>query len=154
MVSVVVSLFKCAVLSPDTPSRHRNGTIARMGPSILRRMRAEHPQLAHISTLLTGTVIAQLIVLVTTPIIGRLYTPEDIGSFAAFLAVAQIVAGVSAGRYDMAIVLPDRDNEARRLVRVSLTLTSIVAVLTSVFCWIFARPISRALNHEELADWS
>lgn len=157
MVSVVVSPFKCAVLSPDTPSGHRNGTIARMGSSILRRLRAEHPQLAHISTLLTGTVIAQLIVLVTTPIIGRLYTPEDIGSFAAFLAVPQIVAGVSAGRYDMAIVLPARDDEARRLVRVSLTLTSIVSALTSVLCWIFAHPISRALNHEELAGilgWS
>ncbi|MDC4232635.1 oligosaccharide flippase family protein [Actinomyces sp. B33] len=112
-----------------------------------------HPTLVHVSTLLTGTVLAQLVVLVTTPIIARLYSPSQIGAFAALMAIPQVIAPVAALRYDMAIVLPDSEAEARRLMRAVLACSGAVSVLVCLVCAVWRDPIASLLGHPEASDW-
>ncbi|WP_022867692.1 lipopolysaccharide biosynthesis protein [Schaalia vaccimaxillae] len=109
--------------------------------------------LAHISSLLTGTIIAQLIVLATTPVISRLYTPEDIGSFAAFLAIPQLIAAIASLRYDMAVVLPESDMDARRLLRLALICAAIISLLASVLGLVFSHSLARLIGHPELSPY-
>lgn len=108
------------------------------------------PTLRNISTLLTGTVIAQLIVLSSTPIISRLYSPEEIGSATALLALVQIIAPVAAFRYDMAIVLPKDDRDARGLLTLALILATVVSAVASAFCFFSSEAIAQAIHHPEL----
>ncbi|WP_076464000.1 lipopolysaccharide biosynthesis protein [Actinomyces mediterranea] len=112
-----------------------------------------HPALAHVSTLLTGTVLAQVVVLVTTPVIGRLYSPAEVGSFASMLAIAQMVGTIAALRYDMAIVLPERDDEARRLLRLALAVAALVCGLAALICILAAERIAVWLHHPGIAPY-
>ncbi len=80
--------------------------------------------------LASGTSVAQLLVIAASPILTRLYSPEDFGALAAFTAVSGILIIVAAGRYDMAIMLPDEDDEAIRVAGVGIALSIGTASLT------------------------
>lgn len=122
-------------------------------PRRWRALVARFPTLANVSTLLSGTVLAQVVVLVTAGIVSRLYSPAEIGSFAAFMAIPQTVAVVAGLRYDMAVVLPDRDADARVLVRAALTIAAIVSLLTSLVTWWAAPQLAALMRHPELTGW-
>ena len=56
---------------------------------------------------MTGTTIAQAIPIAISPILTRIYTPEDFGIFALYLSILGLVAVIVTGRYEVAIVLTD-----------------------------------------------
>jgi len=60
----------------------------------------------NVLTLMAGTTIAQAIPIAISPILTRLYTPEEFGLFALFLAIVSIFGVVATMRYEMAIVQP------------------------------------------------
>ncbi len=71
-------------------------------------------------TLSTGTAIASLIPILLQPLLRRLYSPEDFGAFAVYLSITGILVVVSTLRYELAVVLPERDEEAGNIVFLSL----------------------------------
>ena len=119
----------------------------------LREFVARSPTALNVGTLLTGTLLAQVIVLITAPIVSRLYSSSDMGTFAAFMTIPQTIAVVAGLRYDVAVVLPDKDDDARRLVRVVLAIGAVVSVVTSLVMWAGAPTIASWLNHPDLAPW-
>ena len=80
-------------------------------------------------TLSMGRILSQVIPLVVTPLLTRLYTPADFGIFATFLSLVTIISLISNGRYNLAITLPKKLNKATELVIVCL----IGVVATSLF---------------------
>jgi len=119
----------------------------------LRTLVARSPVLVDAGTLLSGTVLAQVVVLVTTPLVSRLYSPSETGLFAAFMTLPQTIAVVAGLRYDMAVVLPERDVDARRLVRLVMAVAALVSVLTSAVTWMAAPTIAGWMGHPELEGW-
>lgn len=87
----------------------------------------------NVLTLMTGTAIAQAIPIAISPILTRIYNPEDFGSFALFVSIVGIMAVVSTGKYEMAIILPKKDTFAYQLL-----IFSGLIVLISVFIYLFA----------------
>lgn len=85
-----------------------------------------------IATLLTGTVASQVIGVITMPILSRIYGPGAFGILAIFLSVSAVVSMVAALRYEYAIVLPEREEDAHRLRQLSTGLVSVISVLTVV----------------------
>ncbi|WP_310441139.1 hypothetical protein [Sulfurimonas sp.] len=63
----------------------------------------------NVLTLMTGTTIAQAIPIAISPILTRIYTPEDFLVFALYMAIASILSVIATGRYEMAIMLPKYD---------------------------------------------
>jgi O-antigen/teichoic acid export membrane protein len=59
-----------------------------------------------------------------SPILTRLYTPEEFGVLAVFASIIGVVFAFIAGRYEMAIPLPDREEQAA-----SLTVAGYIVVL-------------------------
>jgi len=51
-----------------------------------------------VGVLVTGTAVAQAIPLAASPILTRLFGPEDFGLVGVFLAIATVLAVVSTGR--------------------------------------------------------
>ena len=57
-----------------------------------------------IATLMSGTIIAQVISFAISPLMTRLYSEEQIGEYTLLLTVVTMFGSVICGRYDMAIV--------------------------------------------------
>ncbi len=81
----------------------------------------------------SGTAMGQLVGVVFTPVITRIYGPEAFGLMGTFESMATIAASVSAFAYPAAIVLPKKDSEAKDIARVavyiSITTTSLAALV-------------------------
>ncbi|MEX1000585.1 MAG: oligosaccharide flippase family protein [Crocinitomicaceae bacterium] len=107
----------------------------------------------NVATLMTGTVIAQIIPLLFTPILTRLFSPEEFGVFAFFMSVIIFLSVLGAGRFEQAIVLPKEDHEAINVLALSFgILTSFVAVLFAVVL-LFYDAIVDVLGVPSLRSW-
>jgi O-antigen/teichoic acid export membrane protein len=87
--------------------------------------------------LLSGAVIAQALPALFSPIISRIYSPSDFANFAYWSSIANTVAVVSTLRYELAIVLPKNNEDAKQILKGSMLLSLITSVLTFLFCIIF-----------------
>ncbi len=76
----------------------------------------------------SGTFIAKVVVAAATPLLTRLYTPEDFGTFSLFLCFFAPLASIGALKYESAIILPKRQSEAKQLVTISLLTTVCVSL--------------------------
>lgn len=107
------------------------------------------PFLKHILTLLSGTVIAQILVLTIELVLARIYTPEQAGRFALYMSVTSVVIVMASGRYDMTIMLPKDEVKARVLQRLASRLALIVSLVASVLALVFHRQISAHYGGDE-----
>lgn len=91
-------------------------------------------------TLLSGSVLAQSVIYLARPVLTRLYTPDEFGIFGFYLATVAVLAALSTGKYDDAVVLPGDDRDGWALVGVSLittlTLVLVVTALLSTRHWL------------------
>lgn len=102
---------------------------------------------------MTGTGLAQAIPIAITPILTRLYTPEDFGLVALFLACASILSTLATGRYELAITLPDSDKEAANLLVLSLKLCVLTSFVLVLPIMIFNDWIALQLGNSAIAPW-
>ncbi|MEO7081487.1 MAG: oligosaccharide flippase family protein [Flavobacteriales bacterium] len=98
----------------------------------------------NVITLMGGSALAQVIPLLATPLLTRIYSPEQFGALAILLAIANPLSLLVCGRYEMTIVLPKDDREARPLLQGSLGVAVLMAVLLGSLIWIF---------HDVLLGW-
>lgn len=123
---------------------------------MLRRIRdliRKSPTAKHVSTLLSGTVIAQLLALVTAPLISRLYSPTEIGVYTLFTSVVATVVAVAGLRYDLGIVLPKSHGNARLLRNTVTVIIFVVSICVTIFMIPFAGALAKWLGNPELAPW-
>lgn len=90
-----------------------------------------------IATLAVGTSLAQVIVIVATPILSRLYTPEQFGGYGMYITAVGLLATIAALGYEMAIVKEDEEKNADHLfqacILISLTTSATLFLLVQVF---------------------
>ncbi len=86
---------------------------------------------ASIVSLAKGTVIAQLVFVLATPILTRIYTAEEMGAFGLFVAIVLVASRVAGLRYELAIPLPRQDGVAINLM--VLTSLTTLAMLVPVY---------------------
>lgn len=87
--------------------------------------------------LIVGTVIAQAIPLAISPILTRLFTPEEFGLFALYFSISQIICVFITGRYESAIILPQKDEDAINIVALSILITFLVSFCCLIFILFF-----------------
>lgn len=107
----------------------------------------------HVAAILSGSTLAQLIPLISEPILVRFFTPVEFGILALFLAVATIFSSVATARYEMAIVLPKRDELAINLLFLSLFITIIMSLFSGVIVWFFGANIASIANSPGLLEF-
>ena len=88
-------------------------------------------------TLLTGTTLAQGITLLISPILSRLFTPHDFGVFGTFLSIVSAIALIASLRYEIAIVLPKKEDVAINLLALAAFLTIIISILSFIGILLF-----------------
>ncbi|WP_330949249.1 lipopolysaccharide biosynthesis protein [Virgibacillus sp. MG-45] len=103
--------------------------------------------------LMTGATIAQAIPIAISPILTRLYTPEDFGVLALFVAITAILGSVANARYDMAIVLPSDDKESINLVALSVLIATLISIMLTIILLVFHTSIIRLLDNPDIGNW-
>ena len=79
-----------------------------------------------------GTAGAQVLMVVAAPLLTRLYSPEDFGLLAVYSALLALFSVNSSLRYQLAIPLPDNDEDASHIVALSLICVALVTFLCTV----------------------
>lgn len=93
-----------------------------------------------------GAAIAQIIPVALLPIISRLYGPEVFGVFTSVLAIASVLAVIGALRLEIAIVLPEREDDAQNLQRACLRLAAFFAGIMLIAFLLFHDRLNNFLN--------
>jgi O-antigen/teichoic acid export membrane protein len=79
--------------------------------------------------LVTGAGASQLILLIASPLITRVFSPTEFGAFVVFAAVASTLSVIAAGTYEQAIVVARQSKWAANLLALSLILSIVFASL-------------------------
>ena len=107
----------------------------------------------NVLTLLTGTTVAQAIPVAISPILTRIYTPEDFGLFAIFIAMTAIFGSIVNARYDLAIMLPKKNEDAINLFALGFLITTIISSFFFVLVIIFNQNLVHYLGNKEIGIW-
>jgi len=102
---------------------------------------------------MTGTTIAQAIPIAISPILTRIYTPDDFGVFALYMSIVSIIAVVATGRYELAIILPKKDKDAVNILFLSIVISSFVSFILLLIVLIWNASITKFLGHPEISNW-
>ena len=86
----------------------------------------------NILKLITGTAIAQLISILISPALTRIYTSEEFGEFTLVSSIFAMLALIAGGRYELAILLPKRKTEAANVFVLSLLVNCLFLVVLIV----------------------
>ena len=107
----------------------------------------------NVLTLMTGTTVAQAIPIAISPILTRIYTPEDFGVVALFMALVASFGSLANGRYELAIMLPKKEEDAINLFALSLIITTSVSVFLFIAVLLFNEKITQQLGNREIGFW-
>ncbi|MBQ2542370.1 MAG: oligosaccharide flippase family protein, partial [Bacteroidales bacterium] len=93
--------------------------------------------LKNVTLLVSGTAIAQIILMLFQLVLRRLYSPEVFGAFSVYMSIVGILVILSTMRYELAVVLPKEDRKASGLVAggilISLAINILVLIITIIF---------------------
>ncbi len=107
----------------------------------------------NVLTLMSGTMISQLVVIGLSPILTRIYTADDYGILGVFTSLIAIIAVISTLRFEAAILLPKDDSEAIQLFKLSGLLILITAFISLIVLLFASDWITNVLNVVELKDY-
>lgn len=91
--------------------------------------------------LVSGSLIAQIIGMLLYPVMARLYSPSDFGVFQIFLSIVTLIAIIASFSYHLAIMLPEKDEDAAHLVVLCTLLVVIISLLTYISSLFFGNII-------------
>lgn len=83
-----------------------------------------------VGTLVGGTAFAQGVAILALPLLTRLYTPAEFSVLAVYASVLGILTVVACLRFEIAIPLPERDEDAASLL--VLAIMSVIALSLAV----------------------
>jgi len=108
---------------------------------------------SNVMTMMSGTAIAQAIPVLISPVLTRLYTPEEFGVLALYMAIAYVVSVVAAGRFELAVILPEQDDEAVNIVVLALLCSLFVSIVTFLVVLLFNDRLAKFLGSREISFW-
>jgi len=91
----------------------------------------------NIAKMAGGTGLGQVLLVLATPILTRLYDPHEFGVFFLFVSVLGVFGVVSSLRYSFAIPLPKDDETAINLLVLSLAVVLLLSCLIGGGLWVF-----------------
>lgn len=102
---------------------------------------------------MSGTAIAQVLTVSAAPILSRLYEPEAFGTFAMYTSIVSVLMVLVTLRYELAIVLPDREEEAKNVFLLSNIIVVLMSLLTLAIVSVFGNNIANFFDSPQLTLW-
>lgn len=102
----------------------------------------------NVLTLMTGTGVAQIIPLAISPLLTRLYSPNEFAIFAMYSAILAIFSVIACLRFEIAIPIPKEEKEAFELVLLAVISNIFFTILVSFFIAFFTAQIGTITDHK------
>lgn len=125
----------------------------RLLPSIPAALRKDS-MLSKVLVLAGGTGFAQGLLVAASPLLTRLYGPEDFGLLAVYVSILSMLSVVASLRYDAAIPLPREPEQGGHLLALALALAAAASLLVGAALWAFGRPLLAVLQAESLLPYA
>lgn len=109
--------------------------------SLYRRIRSNE-FVAAVLTLMTGTIVGQAIPILASPILTRIYSPEQYGEYGTIVASYSILVILSTLRLDHAIVVQPNNRSAQYLMHAvfcTAAFVSLIVLLANLISYILIR---------------
>lgn len=107
----------------------------------------------NVLTLMAGTTIAQAIPIGISPVLTRMYTPDDFGVLAVFSSLVMILGAIANGRYELAIGLPEKEEDSLNIAALCLLLSSGLSFILMVIVIFFSKEMAILLGNTEIEKW-
>ncbi|MEX0779652.1 MAG: lipopolysaccharide biosynthesis protein [Balneolales bacterium] len=104
-------------------------------------------------TLISGMSLAQSIPFLISPILTRLYSPDEFGAYAIYAALTGVLAVIVTGRYEPAILLPESQKDAEHVTVLAIMITFLVSVTSLVLIIFLNHEIVTAFNVPEISSF-
>jgi O-antigen/teichoic acid export membrane protein len=121
--------------------------------SIIKKYIGDSNYKKNVLFLMSGRVIAQVIPILLTPLLTRIYSPGEFGIFSVYYTIVSLVSMVSSGRYCLAIILPKKEENARSLVFLSWGLSLLTTVFFGIVMLLVGDKFFTFLNAEILRSY-
>lgn len=100
-----------------------------------------------------GAALAHGITALSLPILSRLYAPSDFGTLAVFSSLLSIISSAACLRFDIAIPIPENENDAFGLLALAIICAILVALGLAVAIAISPQWIATNLNQPQLQPY-
>ncbi|MFW5706706.1 MAG: lipopolysaccharide biosynthesis protein [Bacteroidota bacterium] len=115
---------------------------------MIKRLLPSTDLFRNISTLVIGTFLAQLVPVLLQSVLRRMYPAEDFGILEVFISITGILMVVSALRFEVAVVLPEKRSDAVNLVFAGMFSSLFFNLLLLMVIILFEQAILQMLNLE------
>lgn len=106
-----------------------------------------------VAVLAGGAALGQAVVILASPLLTRLYTPEDFGVLAVYISILSILLVVASLCYELSIPIPEDDETAANLLALCLAIVSGMSLLTGIGVWILGDRIVNWTNTPALSPY-
>lgn len=120
---------------------------------ILRKLTIKSELTKNVLTLMSGTTIAQVIPIISSPFLTRIYTPADFALLSLFINLSVILSVIATARYDLALMLPKEDKEAVNVLGLSITSTIFISCIVLIITIILNKPITGIFKTPKFSIW-
>ena len=107
----------------------------------------------NVSTVLGGTVLAQLIPIAVLPIFTRILPQEQLGSYFVWFGAVAVLTVVATGRFDMAVYTAKTKEQIRSLLAVALSVSIAVAILALLVALFWQYGVGNSLLDGDASDY-
>ncbi|MEI7475166.1 MAG: oligosaccharide flippase family protein [bacterium] len=87
--------------------------------------------------LVTGTAISQFLVIISTPLLTRIFSPADFGIYGLFASISGIFIVILNAGYEQAILLPEKEEDAINLLAFSAAFSVAFSLLIFLIIILF-----------------
>ncbi|MGH9681616.1 MAG: lipopolysaccharide biosynthesis protein, partial [Candidatus Acidiferrales bacterium] len=123
------------------------------GRSSERLKRANGSFLSHVVTLVSGTGVAQALNVGAMILLAHWFAPAAFGLFALFVTTVSFISVLGGARYELAVMLPERDEDAANVVYLSCGTAFLIACASLGGVAVLRVPIAHLLKDNRLATW-
>lgn len=106
-----------------------------------------------VSLLVGGTAFAQALTVLALPVTTRLYTPHDFSVLAVYVSILTIVSSAACLRFELAIPMPEHDEDAVNLLGLALGCSALLSILAGILILVFRAEIISLVKQPALLPY-
>ena len=103
--------------------------------------------------LFSSLLFAQGLSFALSPLLSRLYSPEEFGLVALYMAIGGLLAMIATGKYEQAIMLPAKNEEAAALFSLVLMLTIGFSLFYTVLLVLLHSNFATFISVDQISFW-
>ncbi|HEX5824809.1 MAG TPA: oligosaccharide flippase family protein [Candidatus Limnocylindrales bacterium] len=134
--------------------RRVRGRVATFLPPAIRSRLPQGALTRGVLVLMLGTLAAQGLLVLTSPILTRVYEPADLGVLSVYTAILSVLLTITCLSYELAIPLPEDELAAANVLALSLLVDLAMSVVAGLVLVVVGSNLLGAFGAERLAPFA